>query len=103
MVRDVSIASMNKGQFPLAIVGVIFIISISKLSEENTAKLILKLVDSFVNLHLLGWFLFIMSLFGWFLTAKLLRKSHSDEIKRIAEHKTELQQKVLNKKLKSSK
>ena len=45
MIRDVCFASLNKGQFPLAIFGGILVILILKLPDEDASKLILQLLN----------------------------------------------------------
>lgn len=103
MIQNVLIASLNKGQFLGAFVGLIFLIMIIKLTPEDTNKLLLEIFEMFGNKYYIGWALGAISSFGWYISTKRLRRIHQKEIDRISQEKKTLQEKVTDKKLTSSK
>ncbi len=96
-IRDVSIASMNKGQFPLFIVAALIALMMFKMPAEDVSKLMFTLVGMYKSTHAVGWTLGIISSLGWFLGTKRLRRIHSAEVRRIAEEKKILQKQLLAK------
>ena len=101
--RDVFVASINKGQFPLAILGLVLGIYCVRVPPdvlaEHGREFFMGLRDGF----LVGYLLFFTTLGGWYVHAKSLRRKHHDELNRIATEETELQKKQLGSKIKSSK
>lgn len=55
MIRDVMIASLNKGQFLLGIVGLIIIILVAKLPSKDVSTLFFGIIELFKSSHFLGW------------------------------------------------
>lgn len=102
MIRDIGVASLNKGQFPLAIVGGIVIVLLIKMPSNTVPDFLQAVVDGFKTLHLVGWALVPLLTGGWFWNAKRLRKKYSDEMERVSGEKKKLQQKLSRKKLSSS-
>lgn len=102
MISDVAIASMNRGQFPLAIAGAIVIILILKMPGEDASRLIFELVTLFKDLKITGWVLFFVTIIGWFFNVKWLRRVHTKEIKRMAGEKKSLQEEKYGTNLESS-
>ena len=94
-VRDVLVASLNKGQFPVAcalgILGIIF----WRLPKEELSKFLSNLLDRFENNYILGWFLFVLSLFGWYFHNRYVVRTHRNEMDRISNEKNELQNRLL--------
>lgn len=72
--RDVLVASINKGQFLVAIVGIIFLVMVVKMPEQDVSKLAFKIVEDLKTLHLLGYALFFVTLGFWYLHAQLMRR-----------------------------
>ncbi len=102
MMQNVLIASMNKGQFVIGVIGLAFLIMILKLTPDDTKSLLDDIILKLGNIHYIGWTLGIFSTFGWFFGTKRLRRIHSKEIRRVSEEKKQLQQKATSKKLRSS-
>lgn len=102
-VRDIFLAAINKGQFLVAILGLILVIIAWRLPSDDLSKFASNIVEDLKNGYLLGYFLFIISLGGWFIHAKRLRRTAHHEHKRIGLEKSELQEKALPGKVKSSK
>lgn len=102
MIQNVLIASLNKGQFIVGIIGLCFIIMIVKLSAEDTSIFLKQIITAAGDLHYAGWFLGIFSTAGWFVGTKRLRKLHTSEITRISNEKKILQQSKTGRTLASS-
>ncbi len=102
MLRDVLIASINKGQLPIAIVGLFILILAIKMPSEQAGKLISELLDLAIKGKLLGYVLFVGAVFGWLIHTKRQRRTITKEIRRIGDEKTKLQEKLAPKLIESS-
>jgi hypothetical protein len=102
MLRDVLVASINRGQFLIAIVGIVVMIAVMKMPQADVSKLIFRLVESMENGKLLGYLLAVVLALSWFYHARWQRRLIAEEMQRIGQLRTELQSKVLGKRLKSS-
>ena len=102
MLRDVLIASVNKGQLPVAIFGLFFVILAIKMPSEQAGKLIFDLLDLVIKGKLLGYVLFVCAIFGWLIHTKRQRRTIAKEIKRIGKEKTKLQEKLVPNLIESS-
>lgn len=102
MLRDIFVASLNKGQFPIAIVGAVMIILLVKMPLEASTKLVFELLKLFKSLHLLGWGLFLLTTIGWYFNSKKLRRIHSLEMSRVSVEKKELQETLIGRSLQTS-
>ncbi len=103
MMRDVLIASMNKGQFPIALVAFVFIIMILKMPAKDVSKLVFDIFDAVKIKVYLGYIFAGVLLILWFIHTKLQRSFFSKEIERISEERNKLQEKLLGDKVASSK
>lgn len=97
MLRDVLIASINRGQFLTAIVGLIILVTLIRLPQEELSNLVFEVLELFKSLYLIGWALFFAAIAGWYFNAKSLRKMHSNEMNRMASEKKDLQEKLIGK------
>ena len=95
--RDILVASLNKGQFPIAVVLVIFVVIFWRLPPTDLKSILVDFLNRFENNYILGWALFIVTLFGWYFHNRYVRKVHSNEINRILQEKKDLQELLLNK------
>lgn len=102
MVRDIFVASINKGQFPLACVFAVILVILIRISPEDLSKLVWRLLDDLESHKLLGYALFVVTLAGAFVHARFLRKMASGEMKRVSVERNILQAKVLGQPVKSS-
>lgn len=100
--RDIMIASMAKGQFPLAIIGAIFFLIILKMPSEHVGQLAEAIINKLSTRNWLGYVLWLATSGGWFFHAKWQRKIIDKEMRRVAEKRTELQGRLTTKKLESS-
>jgi hypothetical protein len=101
-IRDVLVASINKGQLPIAGIVLFLIILAVKMPSEQAGKLLFELLGLFVKGYLLGYFLFAASVLGWFIHVKIQRRTFKREIARAGDEKTKLQEKLLPKLIESS-
>ena len=102
MIRDVLVTSMNKGQFPMAIVAMVMLMIIWKMPPSDVSKLAFDIVAYLKTGYLFGYALAIMTIIGWFIHAKYQRRIAANELRRIAAERTRLQEDKAGKKLKSS-
>lgn len=103
VIRDVLIASINKGQFPLALFSLIVVILVVKMDGDKATELIFRIFEELLSLRLLGWALSIILIAAWYRHARKLRRVFTEEVTRIANEKTALQQKLTNRVNQSSK
>lgn len=102
MVRDVLVASMNKGQAPLFLsFGVIFLM-VWRMPPEDVSKLVFRLVGRFEQWHIWGWVLSGIMLVGWITHVKVQRQIIVGEMRRMGSARTALQRDKLGKLIKSS-
>jgi len=102
MWRDVLIASLNKGQFLIGLVGMIFTIMILKMPSEDVSKLVFEIINDLKDGSLYGYLGGIISIMGWFLHAKGQRRRISKEMERIGREKSKLQSNQLGGDVRSS-
>lgn len=94
--RDIVVASMDRGQLPiLFLFGTVFAL-IWKLDSKDSLSLLSSIGTQLNNWYIYGYILFFLSLFGWYTTAKMLRKMHFEECDRVGREKSDLQEKLLN-------
>lgn len=102
MFRDIFVNATNKGQLPATILGLLFVIYFIRMPVEDLKQLGSNVVEYLKSGYLLGYFLFIITVLGWFYHAKRLRRTATKEQERIGNEKTTLQKKHLPGKIKSS-
>jgi hypothetical protein len=89
--REVLIASINKGQFPFAMLGLVLLALIVKMPSEDVSELVFRLVDGVERGSLLGYLLSLFVLAGWYVHARYQRRVIAREIGRIAAERNMLQ------------
>jgi hypothetical protein len=102
MIRDIGVASLNKGQFPLAVFATIVILIVLRMPQETIAKFAFEILAQFKSLHIVGWVLSGLLASGWLIHSKKLRRVFSREFERISGEKKTLQEKLNAKVLPSS-
>lgn len=80
--RDILVASINKGQFPLAIFGLIAMSLIWRIPSEDVSTLVFRIVDGLERGVLLGYGLALVALGGWYIHARYQRRVISVELSR---------------------
>lgn len=89
---NVLTTSMNKGLLiPLGLVLVLLIFAI-RIPSTEISPFIEKVLNSIQNYRILGWVFFGFSTFVFFLLLRWQRRVHTNEVKRIAKEKKQLQQ-----------
>lgn len=101
-VRDTAIASLNRGQFPIAVIAAILIIMLVKMPSEDVSTLAFKMYDDLVRFYLVGYVATIALALGWTAHARAQRRTIHLEMRRISDEKTKLQKRLLNRDLSSS-
>lgn len=96
MLRDVFVTSLNKGQFPIAGVLVIFCIIFCRIPAEDLSKFLMSLINKFEQGYIAGWALMFITVLCWFFNTRHIRKIHAREIDRMAAEKRELQERLTN-------
>ena len=102
MVRDIIIASFNKGIFLPVGIWLLFLILFLKLNHEDALYLLVNFRTLLLDLRILGWFLFGITVILWCFSVKRLRRVHAEEMRRVSEEKKGYQEKELGQKLGSS-
>src|SRR5258707_6633164 len=102
MLRDVLVASMNKGQFPSVLLTLIILSLIWRMPSADVGKLVFELVDGARSGWLFGYAAAGVSILGWYFHARYQRRLITGEMRRIANERSALQSQTLGKKLKSS-
>ncbi|HEX8138697.1 MAG TPA: hypothetical protein VF544_14115 [Pyrinomonadaceae bacterium] len=95
MLRDVLIAAMNKGQFLVTLLALIFIIMLLKMPSEDVSVLAKNIVAGLVNGWLIGYVLCIPLAGGWFFHAKWQRRQINEDMQRMALARNKAQAKAL--------
>jgi hypothetical protein len=102
MLRDVLVASLNKGQFLVAVCALVLIVMILKMPSQDIGRLVLRLLDAAETRYVLGYFLAGVFLVGWFVHARYQRREIAREIERLTGERNRLQSQVLGHRVKSS-
>lgn len=100
--RDIVVTSMNKGQFPILCIFIPIFIILWRLPEKDLSDIVLKMVDYFAKGELVSYVLLLAVLIGWFVQAKTARTYHTEEMNRVAQEKSRLQNELAKKNFKSS-
>lgn len=102
MLRDVLMASMARGQFPLAIVGGIFALLLARMPGEDVSELAFGVMDGLRNGSLAGFALSAMLLLAWVVHARFQRRSADAELRRVTSERNALQEQLLGSRVESS-
>jgi len=102
MMRDVLVASINKGQLPVALLGFIIVVVILKMPGGEVAKLVLRLVDVSERKWVIGYVVAIALALCWYFHARYQRRYFTGEMNRLSRERTALQEKMLGEHVKSS-
>lgn len=100
--RDVLIASMDKGQFPAALIAIIALSMIWRMPTADIGKLVFRLLDVAQEAGLMGYVASVLCLFSWFRHARYQRRFIAREMQRVSQERNQMQARELEKKLKSS-
>lgn len=100
--RDVLVASIIKGQFPAALIAIVVLSMIWKMSPVDVSKLVFRLLDVAEEKGLVGYAAFVLCVFGWCFHARYQRRLIAREMQRIGRERNQLRARELGEKLKSS-
>lgn len=103
MCSKVLIYGMKSGQLIGAIIGLILVISFFKFSGDQIYAIFKGTVSLFRDFYLLGWVFTVLLLIYVKRVTKKLRISQNNEMKRVADTKSELQVQLSEGKIKRSK
>ncbi|MEJ1962627.1 MAG: hypothetical protein WDO56_14220 [Gammaproteobacteria bacterium] len=82
MLRDVLVASINKGQFPFALVGLVVLVSLLKMPPADVSKLVFRVVDSLSSGWWGGYALTLLVSIAWSAHARFLQRALNAEVRR---------------------
>ena len=100
--RDVLVASINKGQFPLAVFALIFGLIIFKMPPEDVSKLVFEVLGMLQRWEMVGYILSFFGFGGWFVHAKWQRQMITNEMRRLSIERTKAQGSKMGSLIKSS-
>ena len=95
MLRDVLVASMNKGQFPFAVCALIFIVMILRMPAADVSRLMFHLVNLAERGQIIGWILAVLELAAWFFHSRRQRRLITSEMRRMAKERNEHQARTI--------
>jgi len=101
-VRDIVVASINKGQLPILGVISIFLVILIRIPPQDLSTILSKVIEHLVNNELWSYILLFIVCSGWFIHAKIMRTNFTRETNRMSAEKTKLQNQLTKKKFKSS-
>ena len=102
MMRDVLIASINKGQFPVAFLGFIIMVVILKMPGQDVSTLVFRLLDASERKWAIGYVTAVLLALCWYFHASYQRKFFTREMQRLSRERTALQERMLGKQIRSS-
>ena len=103
MLRDVLIASMNKGQFPLALGALILIVLILKMPAQDVSALVFRLLNAVEGWRIAGWLIAVITVAVWYFHTRSLRRICARELERISDERNSLQSRSIgNSRVRSS-
>lgn len=95
MIRDVLIAAINKGQFLTAILGLIALVSVSRMPPDQLAVLWHTVIDKLADYSLAGWVWGGSVTIVWIAHVKSLRRRAGGELDRVSTERNRLQKERL--------
>lgn len=100
--RDIVVASINKGQLPILGVLSVFLLILWRIPERDLSNIVLKIVDHLIAGELFSYILLAVTCSGWFVHSKAARTHYTNEINRVTQEKSRLQNELVKKRFKSS-
>lgn len=101
-VRDIVIASMNKGQLPILCGMFSVMIILWRLPPDKLFVVSMKVIELLLKGELWSYILLFLVCVGWFIHAKNMRRNFTFETNRITEEKSKLQNELVTADFKSS-
>lgn len=101
-VRDIFVTAINKGQLPLLGVIAMLLLLIFRMPEQHLGDVATEVVASLKHGELWVYLLEALTVFAWYVHAKSMRKTFSEEAERIGREKTRIQSRAAGVTFKSS-
>jgi len=95
MLRDVLVAQINKGQYPLLIMGFVSSEIVWKLPPDDVSRIVLRLLDAAELERWGGYGLSLMIAFAWFFHSRYQMRLMAGEVARAGDQKTRVQERML--------
>lgn len=102
VVENVLIASLARGQFPVAIAGLVAVVIIWKMPSGDVSKLAFGVLDSLIQGQLLGYAMMVMAVAGWFTHVRWQRRMLDREMRRVSAERNRIQEAKVGLKLPGS-
>ena len=93
-VRDVLNTAMNRGQLPILIVMLSFLLILYKLPQEDISKLTFTFLEYLKAGYVLGYVLFISALLAWVYDAKRNRRNYAKLEKEFKKYSSKMKNKI---------
>lgn len=90
--RDIVVASINKGQLPLVILGAVLLLLIWRMPEPQVGDLVNRLLDGLETGWLVGYLLWLTTVGVWFVHARHQQRVMALEIARLSDERSKLQE-----------
>ncbi|UJB17601.1 MULTISPECIES: hypothetical protein [Lysobacter] len=101
-VRDIVVASINKGQLPVLSLSAVLLLIVYRMPVDKVAELAFKLIEHLQSGAITGWLLMVLVTGGWFFHSKHMIKQFKSEHDRIGQEKSQLQHQAAGEKFPSS-
>lgn len=102
MLRDVLVASLNRGQFPMAIMGLIAVITVCRMPPADLSRLVFRLLDVAEEREYMGYGLSVLIAVAWAIHSKRQRREMAAEIRRLSGQRNQPQQMAFDRQISSS-
>lgn len=102
-IRDIVVASINKGQLLVILLGAVILVVAIRLPPQKLGTLAENVIERLVKGDLWGWMLFVVVSAAWSIVSSKSRRAQKKEIDRIGSEKSKAQQRAQGKDVKSSK
>lgn len=102
VVRDIVLKIVGRGQLLLLVAGLILLVIVARMPQEEIGHLALRLVEVFETEKLLGYLLSICILIAWGIHARLQRRWMHEELARMSNERNKVQSHALGNQVKPS-
>lgn len=100
--RDVTIASMNRGQLPVLALIAFVMLMVVRMPSEDVSKLVFSVMEKLANGEMVAYVLLVVVTGAWFFHARKMRQAFTAEMERAGREKSRLQGAVSGEQYKSS-